>query len=118
MSQPEALAISLDGRWVAVASNNGSSRRSDSPLYNANGSLVLFSIQGTNLVKKAEYPIGRWVQGIAFSPDSSVLAVQNTLEGELQLFKVGTDGLADSGIKIPIGLSAGGLRTRDFPKPN
>ena len=117
-SQPEALSISLDGRWVAVASNNGSSRRSDSPLFNANGVLALFSIQGTSLVKKAEYPIGRWVQGIAFSPDNSVLAVQNTLEGELQLFKVTNDGLADSGVKIPIGLSAGGLRTRDFPKPN
>lgn len=117
-SQPEALAVSLDGRWVAVASNNGSSRRSDSPLFNANGSLALFSVQGTSLVKKAEYRIGRWVQGIAFSPDSSVLAVQNTLEGEIQLFKVTNDGLADSGIKIPIGWSAAGLRTRDFPKPN
>ncbi len=117
-SQPEALAISLDGRWVAVGSNNGSSRRSDSPLFNPHGSLALFSVEGTSLIKKAKYSIGRWVQGIAFTPDSTVLAVQNTLEGELQLFKVTNDGLADSGIRIPIGLSAGGLRTRDFAKPN
>jgi len=116
-SQPEALAVSLDGRWVAVASNNGSSRKSDSPLFNAHGSLVLFAVQGNTLVKKGEYPIGRWVQGIAFSPDSAVLAVQNTLESELQLFRVTADGLADSGMKLPIGLSAAGLRTRDFPKP-
>lgn len=117
-SQPEALAISLDGRWVAVACNNGSSRRSDSPLFNPNGSLTLFAVDGLSLVRKGEYPIGRWVQGMAFSPDSSVLAVQNTLEGELALFKVTNEGLADSGVRIPIGLSAAGLRTRDFAKPN
>jgi DNA-binding beta-propeller fold protein YncE len=116
-SQPEALAISPDGRWVAVASNNGSSRRADSPLFNPHGALALFSVSGLTLVKQGEYPIGRWVQGIAFSGDSSLLAVQNTIEGELQLFKVGDKGLSDSGVRIPIGESAGGLRVRDFARP-
>jgi DNA-binding beta-propeller fold protein YncE len=117
-SQPEALAVSPDGRWVAVGSNNGSSRRSDSPLFNANGALALFAVNGSTLVRQGEYPIGRWVQGIAFSGDSSILAVQNTVEGEMQFFKVGVQGLTDSGVRIPIGESAAGLRVRDFAKAN
>lgn len=113
-SQPEALAISPDGRWVAVASNNGSSRSEKSPFFNRNGVLTLFAVKGNTLVRQADYPIGRWVQGMAFSGDSSFIAVQNTMDRELQFYKVSPSGLSILDYRVAIGESAAALRTRDF----
>jgi DNA-binding beta-propeller fold protein YncE len=112
---PEAVVISPDGAWVVAVCHNGSTRAPDSPFFNPNGSLVVFRVSGRQLVRHAEHPIGRWAQGAAFSHDSAVLLVQNTVERELQVFRVDGQGFSDSGVRLPIAFgSFAAIRTADF----
>jgi DNA-binding beta-propeller fold protein YncE len=115
---PEGVAISPDAAWVVVVCHHGSTRAEDSPLFNPQGRLVVFRVvDGDRLVRHAEHPIGRWAQGAAFSHDGTVLLVQNTVEGELQVFRVGPDGPADAGVRLPVGFgSCAAIRTVDFPR--
>lgn len=112
---PEAVVISPDGAWVVAVCHNGSTRVEDSPFFNPNGTLVVFRVSGQQLVRHAEHPIGRWAQGAAFSHDSAVLLVQNTVERELQVFRVDKQGFTDSGQRLPIAFgSFSAIRTADF----
>ncbi len=113
---PEAVVISPDGAWVVAVCHNGSTRTEDSPLFNPNGTLVVFRVKGMQLMRHAQHPIGRWAQGAVFSHDSSVLLVQNTVERELQVFRVDASGFNDSGERLPIAFgSFAAIRTVDFP---
>lgn len=115
---PEGVAISPDAAWVVVVCHHGSTRAEDSPLFNPQGRLVVFRVADDDrLVRHAEHPIGRWAQGAAFSHDGTVLLVQNTVERELQVFRVGPDGPVDTGDRLPVGFgSCAAIRTIDFPR--
>lgn len=113
---PEAVLVSPDGAWVVAVCHNGSTRAEDSPFFNPNGTLVVFRVSGLQLVRHAEHPIGRWAQGAAFSHDSTALLVQNTVERELQVFRVSSQGFTDTGERLPISFgSFAAIRTVDFP---
>jgi DNA-binding beta-propeller fold protein YncE len=114
---PEAVVISPDGAWVVVVCHNGSTRAQNSPFYRAHGVLVVFKVHRNRLIRHEEHPIGCWAQGAAFSHDGLSLLVQNTVERELQLFRVLDEGLSDSGIRLPIEFgSFAAIRTMDFPR--
>lgn len=100
---PEAVTISPDGRWCAVALLNGSNKPKESPFFNPGGKLVLFRIDGVNLTRVAERPIGAWPQGAAFAADSRTLLVGSMIERNLRVFRVGRDGaLTDTGARIAL----------------
>lgn len=112
---PEAVVISPDGRWVVAVCHHGSTRTEDSPLFNPQGRLVVFRVESDRLTRQAEHPIGRWAQGAAFSHDGMQLLVQNTVERELQVFRVDTQGFTDCGVRLPIEVgSFAAIRTVDF----
>ena len=116
---PEAVVISPDGAWVAAVCHDGSTRADDSPFFNPNGSLVVFRVSGLRLIRHARHPIGRWAQGAVFSHDSRALLVQNTVERELQVFRVDEHGFTDSGVRLPIAFgSFAAIRSVDFPSTN
>jgi DNA-binding beta-propeller fold protein YncE len=80
---PEGIKISPDGKYVAVTVMNGSNKPPDSPFFNANGVLQVWTRNGTQLLKAGELPIGKWCQGIAWASNSRSLLVQCMVEEEI-----------------------------------
>jgi DNA-binding beta-propeller fold protein YncE len=84
---PEGIKMSPDGRFVAVTVMNGTNKPSDSPFFNVNGVLQIWSRNGSQLSKSAELPIGKWCQGIAWSSNSRTLLVQCMAEEEITVVR-------------------------------
>src|SRR5262249_41137507 len=63
---PEGIALSPDGRLLAVQVVNGSNKPKSSPFYAPHGKLLLYRVDGTRLVPLAAAWIGQWSQGVAF----------------------------------------------------
>jgi hypothetical protein len=86
----EGLAISPDGRYVAVTVMNGSNASPKSPLYNDYGWLRVYALNKTALMLVAETQIGHWCQGAAWSADGRTVLAQCAVEREIRTF--GFDG--------------------------
>lgn len=84
---PEGIKLSPDGKYVAVSVMNGSNKPSDSPFFNANGTLQVWARNGTQLTKAGEIPIGKWCQGIAWASNSRTLLVQCMVEEEITVVR-------------------------------
>jgi len=87
---PEGIKLSADGRWCAVVVQEGSNRPVASAFHQPHGRLVVLALNGTQLTKIAQAPIGGWSQGVVFSADASTILVQNMVERNIQVF--GFDG--------------------------
>ncbi|HKB25573.1 MAG TPA: YncE family protein [Methylomirabilota bacterium] len=98
----EGLAFSPDGKWLAVALQNGTNRPKTHPMRAEQGRLLLYSLAGTKATKVAEAATGRNTQGVTFTPDGKYLYVQNYVEQELQVFRVTGAGLEDTGTRIKV----------------
>jgi DNA-binding beta-propeller fold protein YncE len=108
----EGLAISFDGKYVALTAQNGSNHTQDFPFYNAHGLVVVFRINGTNLTEVAEGEIGVWDQGICWSRDGKTLLVEDMAGHALDVVKFNGNSLRQvQEIKVPGGPA--GLRTAE-----
>jgi len=108
----EGIAISHDGKHVAVTVMDNTNAPKASPFFNPAGRLRVFSIGDRTLAHVADAAVGRWCQGAAWSRDGRTLVVQCAADRELQVF--GFDGrqLTRTGsIKTSGGPS--GIRTAD-----
>ena len=107
---PEGVKVSPNGKYAVAVVHNGSAFSPSSPFYNAFGKVVLIGISGGRLTKLSEERTGRWSQGSAFSPDSSMLMVQNMVEKDIQVYRIELDQLRDTfhRIKLPGGGAAMG----------
>ena len=107
----EGLAISPDGKYVAVTVMDGSNAPKSSPFFHPNGRLRVFSLAKTVLAGVAEIPIGNWCQGVGWSRDSRTVFAQCAVQHELQLFRFDGRRLTSAGsIKVsggPSGLAVG-----------
>lgn len=86
-SCPEGLKFSPDGKFLAVGAQDGTIKASSSPFYKEHGQLIVYSVNGSNLKKVAQAPIGKWSQGIAFSKDGKTILVQNMVEKNISVFR-------------------------------
>jgi DNA-binding beta-propeller fold protein YncE len=93
----EGIAISPDGKHLAVTVMNGTNAPKASGLFNPAGRLRVFGIAGTELRPVAEAPIGQWCQGAAWSRDSRTLVAQCMVQKELQLFRFDGRQLSPAG---------------------
>lgn len=107
---PEGIKFSPDGKYLAVANVEGSTKPSNSPLYRDHGTLVLFAVEGANLRKLAEAPIGRWSQGVAFSKDGRTILVGSMIDRGLDVFRW-EDGKLTPGAKLDLGSGPAAIRT-------
>ena len=82
----EGLDISPDGRFVAVTVMNGSNQPAASPFFNDHGLLRIFSLRGTRLTPVTEVRIGRWCQGVAWTPDSETVLAGCMVDREIRVF--------------------------------
>ena len=101
--RPEGMALSPDGRWLAVSIMNGSNRPKNSPTYAENGKLLLYSLKGGKATKVAEAPSGKNPQGVTFTPDGKHIIVQNYVEKELAVYRVSGAALKDTGVRVKVG---------------
>lgn len=109
---PEALAISPDGRFVAVTVMNGTNLPPSSPLRQDFGLLRVFSLANRTLTPVTDARIGRWCQGVAWTSDSRTVLAQCMTEREIQVFQFdGTTLTAAGAVKVngaPAGIRAAG----------
>jgi DNA-binding beta-propeller fold protein YncE len=108
---PEALAISPDGRFVAVTVMNGSNQPKSSPFRQDHGRLRILRLSNRVLTPVTEMPIGQWCQGVAWTRDSKTVLAQCMNEREIQVFRFDGRVLTRTGaIKVnggPAGIRAG-----------
>jgi DNA-binding beta-propeller fold protein YncE len=109
---PEGIAMSPDGKWVAVTVMNGSNKPIASPFYNALGLLKLFRVVGKKLVYSSQVETGVWTQGVVFSRDSKTLLVQNKEQRELQVLAIRGDRVVDTRQRIAMKNGGAGIAAR------
>jgi len=112
---PEGIMLSPDGKLCAVVVMNGSNKPKESPFHADNGKLLLFGIEGLKLARLAEAPIGHWSQGVAFTPDSQYILVQNMVEKHIMVFKVVNGKLEDTGQRLQMKGGPAAIRTAEKP---
>jgi DNA-binding beta-propeller fold protein YncE len=83
---PEHIALSPDGRHLAVVVVNGSSSSPESPNYNPQGFLKVFRVEGSNLVHAGEARTGRWCQGALWTSDSRRIILQCAIDRHIESF--------------------------------
>ena len=86
-SSPEGIKFSPDGKFVAVASVDGTTKASDAPLYHEKGRFWMVGVADKRLHMIAEAPIGRWSQGVAFSRDGHTVMVESMIDHGLDVFR-------------------------------
>jgi len=107
---PEGLKFSPNGKFLAVANIEGSTKPVSSPFHRDHGTLVLFAVEEWSLRKLAEAPIGRWPQGIAFSKDGRTILVGSMIDRCLDVFRW-EDGKLTEGAKLDLGSGPAAIRT-------
>ena len=97
---PEGVAISPDGRWIAVLAMDGSNLKPDNPGRRERGRLVLFEIRDGQAVLSGEEPAGEAGQGVVFTADSRHVIAQFNVEKQLAVYAVDDGRLRDTGVRL------------------
>ena len=84
---PEGLKWSPDGKHLAVATQDGTTKPAGNPFLGDHGKLAMFELADKRLRPVADAPIGHWSQGIAFSRDGRTVLVQSMVERTIQVFR-------------------------------
>ena len=113
-STPEGVAISPDGRWIAVSAMAGSNLLVTDPGRHKLGTVSLFAIQDGKATKVNELPGGEAAQGVVFTQDSKTVIVQFDVERALAFYAVHDGRLVDTGERLP--LAAGPVSIRSTPR--
>jgi DNA-binding beta-propeller fold protein YncE len=105
----EGLAISPTGTLaVSVATGLGDDLTVDPQT----GRLVIFSINGKRVTKVGEVPVGRFPQGVAFSPDGAYIYVGNYDDRNLTILRVVDTQVTDTGQRMALPGQPASLRGR------
>jgi DNA-binding beta-propeller fold protein YncE len=111
---PEGVAISPDGRWIAVSSMAGSNLLAGDPGRQKIGKLALYEIKDGWATKVNEVPGGEAAQGVVFSQDSRQILLQMDVERALGVYAIRDGKLVDTGTRIA--LAAGPVSIRSMPR--
>jgi DNA-binding beta-propeller fold protein YncE len=113
---PEGIALSADGKLVAVVTMNGSTKPKDSPFHAPQGRVLLFRMNRGSLTRVADAPVGAWPQGAVFSADGRTLLVQSMAERNITVFAIDDrQRLRDTGQRIALPGGGAALRVADRP---
>lgn len=99
---PEAFAISPKGDLAVAVLLGGGNMAKSHWAYKREGSIALLKINGKQVTKVGELPVGGLPEGIAFSPDGKYLYIGNFLDSNVWLFKVDGTRVTDTGKRLPL----------------
>jgi DNA-binding beta-propeller fold protein YncE len=89
---PETVALSPNGKMLAVIVANGASVQKKAPNYSTVFGLVrLFKVDGGKLSLLTTLENGHWCQGATFSADSKTLLVQCGAERSIEVYRIDGD---------------------------
>ena len=111
-SIPEGIAISPDGRWIAVLAMDGSNLPAGNPARRERGRLQLFRIVEDRAERVSDLPAGESAQGVVFTADSRFVLAQFYVERRIALFDVNGGALVDTGTRIAVSGGPASLRAR------
>src|SRR6266550_1472799 len=111
---PEGVAISPDGRYVAVSSMAGSNLTPDNPGRSKLGKVTLFEIRDGAAVRINDVQGGEAAQGVVFTQDSRYVLLQMDVERAIAVYAVLDGKLVDTGERIK--LAAGPVSIRSMPR--
>jgi DNA-binding beta-propeller fold protein YncE len=107
---PEGISVSPNGRYVAVTVMNGTNTSPTSPYFHDFALLKVLEIRAGRLGLVAESKLGRWCQGVGWTPGSDMVLAQCMVEKEIQLFAFDGKSLRPSG-SVKVNGGPAGLRT-------
>jgi DNA-binding beta-propeller fold protein YncE len=84
---PEHVALSADGKYLAVVVANGSAAQPTAPGYHPYGLLQIYSVSGTTLTKVAEAHSGAWCQGAVFSATNRAVLLQCAMTRAIEVYR-------------------------------
>jgi DNA-binding beta-propeller fold protein YncE len=111
---PEGVAISPDGRWVAVSAMAGSNLLATDPGRHKVGTVSLYAIKDGAATKVNELPGGEAAQGVVFSQDGRTILVQFDVERTIAVYAIRDGKLVDTGERLK--LAAGPVSIRSMPR--
>jgi DNA-binding beta-propeller fold protein YncE len=109
---PEGLAISPDGRYVALTVMNGTNTPAASPLHHDFGLLRIFALDGHTLTPVTDAHIGQWCQGVAWAGGSRTILTGCMVDQALFTFTFDGRTLTPTG-RIPVPGGPAGLRAAE-----
>jgi DNA-binding beta-propeller fold protein YncE len=86
-SGPEPLKFSPDGAFLAVGSQNGTTKPPGHPFRHDKGLIVVYAVEEQGLRKVTEAPTGGWAEAVAFSRDGKTLLVQSMEDRTVEVFR-------------------------------
>jgi DNA-binding beta-propeller fold protein YncE len=113
-ASPEGVAISPDGKWIAVSSMAGSNLVARDPDRSKLGKVGLYSIKDRKATLVNELPGGEAAQGVVFTEDSRNILVQFDVEKAIAVYAVRDGKLLDTNERIK--LAAGPVSIRSMPR--
>jgi DNA-binding beta-propeller fold protein YncE len=87
LSGPEPMKFSPDGRFLAIGSENGSTKLPDNPFHSDHGLLGLYAVEGQTLRKITQAPTGAWIEAIAFARDGKTVLIQGMQDRKIEVFR-------------------------------
>lgn len=113
---PEGIALSPDGRYLAVMVMNGSNLAKASPFFHDYGLLKIMRVAGPALTPMTEARIGHWCEGIVWSRNQRTILVQCMNERDIEVFGFDGKALNPQGA-IRVNGGPAGIRTSEHPSP-
>ncbi len=101
---PEGMAISPDGKWVAVPLLLGTTASQKAWSYTKGGAALLLAIEPGGVLRPvSSRPLGAIPEGVVWSPDSSTVYIGNYADRTMQIFRVQDGKLVEAGqaMKLP-----------------
>ncbi len=112
-SGPEGLKFSPDGKYLAVGSQNGTTKPQSSSFLGTDGRFMLFAIEGQTPRLVGEAAVGGWNQGFAFSRDGKTILAESMLARNLAVFRWENGVLTKADpLPLPAGAAAVGTAWR------
>ena len=84
---PEHVALSPDGKYLAVVIANGSAAPTTAPGYHPYGLLKIFQVSGSALMLAGEAQTGAWCQGAVWSKDNANVLLQCAMTKEIEVYR-------------------------------
>lgn len=84
---PEHVALSPDGKYLAVVVANGSAAPASAPGYNAYGLMKIYRVEGSTLTPAGEAQTGAWCQGAVWNDDNSRVLLQCALTKAIEIYR-------------------------------